>query len=386
MFKNIILFLCLIFLSKSDKDSYLPMEKESKYGSDICRYYDDGHYYVRACEKGKYCADGLSSYNYNSYSYLEVCTDIPNYSRLSNLNDGKCQTTLECEGNLLCNGNTCTKCENTNFEPTGEYPYTCKTNSQIGNGFCESVTLDANNVLNTKYGSPDNNQKCGKLTIKEYPNTSTRTYTGIFYVSLNEYTYIGTVPDGEYVNDMELCESGFALPFYYGGVFDDPKSTSADAYESNTQYLRCVTPISINKVNTNYCSISYKINDGEPLNYNVDKLSSSWGYTSIEKTNLCNIEHIKIKYDNFREYSKSISENERKTCGDLDNTNKYTCENNGLIKSWYFYKHPEKYILYHDREKLGKVLDYLIQKEYHSYSFSKFLNLKFLYLLLLFLI
>ena len=152
----------------------------------------------------------------------------------------------------------------------------------------------------------------------------------------------------------------------------------------NNQYLRCVTPISTNKVNTNECSITYKINDGEPLNYNVDKITG-WRYRS-SIVNLCNIEHFKIKYDNFREYSKSISENERKTCGDLENTNKYTCENNGIIKLWYFYKHPEKYILYNDREKLGKVLDYLIQKEYHSYSFSKFLNLKFLYLLLLFLI
>ena len=51
---------------------------------------------------------------------------------------------------------------------------------------------------------------------------------------------------------------------------------------------------------------------------------------------LCDIEHIKIKYDNLRDFCKSISENERKTCGDLENTNKYICENNWLIKLWYF--------------------------------------------------
>ena len=184
------------------------MEKESKLGSDICLYYDDGYYYVRACEKGKYCANGLSS-----YSYLEIFTDIPNSSLLPNLNDGKCQTTLDCEGNLLCNGNTCTKWPVSNEVTTGEYPYNCLSNSQKGKGFCESVTSDANNGLDTKYGSPENNQKCGKLTIKEYPNTSAYTYSGIFNVSLNEYTYIGTVQDGEYVDDMEFCESGFALPF-----------------------------------------------------------------------------------------------------------------------------------------------------------------------------
>ena len=70
----------------------------------------------------------------------------------------------------------------------------------------------------------------------------------------------------------------------------------------------------------------------------------------------------------------------------LDNTNKYTCENNGLIKSWYFYQNPSKYILYNGREKLEKVLNYLIQKEYPSYSFSKFLNYNIIFLLILFLL
>ena len=384
MLKNIILIACLIIVSKSDKDMYLPMEKESKYGEDVCRYYDDDHYYVRACEKGKYCAGSLSS-----YSYLEICQDLPSQSLLSNLIEGKCTTTLECEGNLLCNGNTCTKCTSPNQVPTGEYPiYSCVPDSSKGSGFCSSVTLDASNTPITKYSSPENYKKCGKLTIKEYPNTASITYTGIYYESLNEYTYIGTVPDGEYVTDMELCESGFALSFYYGGVFDDPRSTSATASQTNRQYLRCVTPLSINRVHTNECSINYKINDGEPLNYNVARVPSSWNYYT-EMQSLCSTndnKYFKIKYDSFREYSKSITEDERKTCGDLDGANQYTCENNGLIKSWYFYNNPEKYILYHDREKLGKVLDYLIQKEYPSYSFSKFLNLKIILLLLLFLI
>ena len=64
---------------------------------------------------------------------------------MSNLNDGKYQTSLECEGNLLYNGNTLTKCLSSNKELAGQYPYTCISNSQKGNGFCESVTLDTNN-------------------------------------------------------------------------------------------------------------------------------------------------------------------------------------------------------------------------------------------------
>jgi hypothetical protein len=380
MFKNIILIACLIIISKSDKDLYLPMEKTSKYGDDVCRYFDDGHYYVKPCEKGKYCAERLSS----DTSYLEICHDLPNQSLLSNLNEGKCKTSLECEVGLSCNGNTCTKCP-TNYAPSGEYPnYQCRDNSYIGNGFCKSVTLDSSNNRITKYSYPESYKKCGKLTIKEYPNLTGRTYTGIYYTALDEYTYIGTVPDGEYVDDMELCESGFALAFYYGGNYESPRSDLADAPDTNTPYLRCVTPISINYAHTGNCSITYKIKDEEPLNYNVDKIRGWTLYNDM--INLCDEEYIKIKSDNFREYSKSISENERETCGDLEDTNKYTCQNNNLIKSWYFYKNPEKYILYHDREKLDKVLQYLIQKDYPSYSSSKFLNLKILFLLLLFII
>lgn len=398
MIKNIILLVCLIIISKSDKNNYLPMEKASKYGDDVCRYYDDGHFYVKQCEKGKYCVDPIS----DSESYLEICHDLPNQSQLSNLNEGKCKTTFECDGNLLCDGNTCTKCRNSNQFAYGEYPFTCVGDTLKGSGYCESVSLNAFNIPESKYSSPENYKKCGKYTIKEYPNIATDTFNGIYYIALDEYTYIGTVKDGEYVGDMELCESGFALPFYYGGYFDDPRANSATAdptnpYFQNSRYLRCVTPLSVNFGNNpndinnpntqnNDCSITYKINEEESLNYNVKYLPSSNAYDEIR--NFCNEKEdfIKIKYDNFREYSKSITEDERKTCGDLENINKYTCENNGLIKSWYFYKNPKKYILYHNREKLEKVLNYFIQKDYPSYSYSKFLNYKIIFLLILFLL
>lgn len=390
IFKNIIVLAFLIIASKSDKDYFLPMEKESRYGSDVCRYYDEGRYYVKPCEKGKYCVGGLTSSNIvGTHSELEICQDLPKINVLSNLNEGKCKTTLECEGSLECNGNTCTDCSSpyyTNSFPRGDYPYDCEDVTNKGSGYCESVTLDASNNPTSKYSSPESYKKCGKLTIKEYPNTASATFTGIYYTALNEYTYIGTVADGEYVKDPELCESGFALPFYYGGYFDDPRSSSATASGStfqNHQYLRCVTPISVNKrTSHNACSITYKIGEGEELNYNIDKVYG-WGFSIND---YCNEDFIKIKYDHFREYSKSITEDERKTCGDLDNTNKYTCENNGLIKSWYFYQNPSKYILYNGREKLEKVLNYLIQKEYPSYSFSKFLNYNIIFLLILFLL
>ena len=95
------------------------------------------------------------------------------------------------------------------------------------------------------------------------------------------------------------------------------------------------------------------------------------------------MKYIQLKYEKYREYYTSMTEEERKTCGDLDGTNKYTCENNKLIRSWYFYNHPDKYSAYNDRKKIRKIVDYLIQIEYPCYSLSRFLSIKFIYLLFL---
>lgn len=375
MIKYILILICIFSISLSEKDMYVPMEKESNYGDDVCAYRDnDGYYHVKSCEKGKYC-ETLTT----STSFLEICLDFPQITTLSNLKENKCSTTFECEDGLTCEGTSCRKCTATgNFFDYGYYgSYGCESNTNQGNGYCKQTTLDANNNENYKYSSPEEYKKCGKLTIEEYPGAA---YAGIYYIKLNEYDYIGTVKDGEYVEDRELCESGYALYFYYGGKFKNPKPGS-----SNVMYLRCVTPLSINKINTgDSCSINYKINDGETLNYNVKQLFGTSYYT--EMNNLCSKTYIKTMSERFREYSKSITEEERKTCGDLDNLNKYTCENNELIKSWFSYKYPTVYLHYNGRKNLEKVFGYLIQKKYPCYSISQFLNLKFLSLLLFILI
>lgn len=384
MIKYTLIFFCLFVISLSENDKYIPMDKESKYGDDVCAYRDkDGYYNVKPCEKGKYCSDFTPS-----TSYLEICQDIPEIKTLSNLKENKCSTSLECESGLTCVGTSCRRCTSTgnNFD-IGEYgSYDCKPDTEQGNGYCESTTLDQNNIPTTKYSAPEQYKTCGKLTIEEYPGT---TDAGVYYVKLDQYDYIGTVQDGEYVSKMELCESGFALYFYYGGKLKDPKPTSSLSSKNNEMYLRCVTPLAIHDINTGKCSINYKIKDEETLNYNIQQLTSvsDISYYNIMKE-LCNGEYnnIKTMSEKFREYSKSIAEDERKTCGNLEGIDKYTCQNNGLIKSWYGYKNPEIYIHYNERKHLEKVFSYLIQKKYPSYSLSQFLSFTILSLLFLILI
>ena len=389
----------LVSFSLSDKDYYLPMEKDSKYGDDVCCYYnfDDTHYYVKPCEKGKYCVS-----NSISTSRLEICQDIPNIVHPLNL-DEKCSSTFECGYGLKCISGSCTlDCSSGQFLiQTSPTTYRCVSDTlkSSSDDYCMKLTYDSSGNPNLKYSSPVKNKICGKLTISERTDTGN---SGIYYISLKEHAFFGSVKDGEYVDDMKLCESGYALYFYYDGQYNDPKPLSSSSPFTNQRYLRCITPISISDVRTGtytitsstsstysttipICTIHYNLQDKEYI-YNLGRLSDGNLIKELSDE-FCNEKYINIKSDRYREFFKNITtEEDRNTCGDLEDINKYTCENRELIKSWYFYKNPDSYILYNGREKLEKVLDYLIQKSYPTYySFGRFLNLSLLLFIILFL-
>lgn len=373
MNKVLIIFSFLLTFVISDKDYYLPMNKDSKYGEDICRYQDDGHYYVKPCEKGQYCIDPSSS----SSSHLFVCKDIPKVKHALGLKDtDSCDTSFECDNMLECKSDSCIHdCPLTNefFGADAQ----CHADSEKTSGsYCYFNYYDANgNYDRSTYSPPEKNKICGKLNIKELAGSNHR---GIYKIESEEAVYKGSVKDGEYVNNMALCESGYALYFYYGRKHDDPKAIGASG--TNYQYLMCVTPISVDSS----CSILYQL-DGKEYVYNALRLSGSDLNTIT--TTFCGSDkdYISIKSERYREYYKNITEEERNTCENLDGKNKFTCENRELIKSWYFYQNPEKYLLYNGREKLEKVLDHLIQIDYPSYyATSQFLNIQiFLFILFL---
>lgn len=338
------------------------MEKKSEFGDDVCGYYDknQNYYYVKPCDSGKYCVNPDVGEN-----YLSICQDVPKVEKgLSTLGED-CNSDFDCEVNLKCNGKKCTfDCTNAN-----EYPY--RQNPLSGfycaekapEGYCEYKEYKSDGTIKIYHSMPPNKlQKCGVITFHPEGNN---------YYTLKDtkYAYIGSVESGEYVNDKSLCKSGFTLYYYPEGYLDDPSTGSP-----NQRRQRCVTPIDIdfNDKLAQSCVIYYKEKDGdtEIKKYNVDQYNPG---------NLCtNFNYVKIRMEKFKEFNDKLTDDEREKCGDLsiDSNYRYTCDNKDLIKSWYFYEHPEHYIVYNEREKLQVVLNHLIQKEFPLYQFSKILNIK----------
>ena len=201
----------------TDKDEFLPMNKDSKYGDDACRYEDDGQSYVKPCEKGKYFAD-ISSIN-SFYTHLEICQDLQNMTIPLSLNENECSSTFECESGLKCIGNSCThECS------TGEFwsetfldvtnrcaPNTLKTTTS---GYCLKKTYTKTTLpysSSIEFSKPEK-KECGKYIITEYPDPIDK---GFYEITANEYVYPGSVEDGEYVSKKELCKSCYALYFSY---------------------------------------------------------------------------------------------------------------------------------------------------------------------------
>ena len=405
MFIKIICIIALLEFSISEEydAQILPMNKDSKYGDDVCSYTDNEKTYVKPCGKGKFCDSSSrigtidylkGKYEYDKTSNIEICQDLPNITAFYTYK-GSCSNDFECEEGYECIGNECSyKCPSSDmflYDLDSTNP--CLPNSEKGtDGICYEQTRKKDALTEYKYSSPEPNKICGKLTLLDDPNDNMK---GIYYINKKEYVYKGEVEDGEYVTNQELCKSGFALYFYKGGKSQDPKDTSvvSSAYNNNMQ-LMCVTPISINSklsgtgtsITVDECSINYKINEnGEILRYNRAQLDA----TKHLIETYCKSDdrlYVKLKYEKYREYYTKITAEERETCGDLDYTNKYTCQNNELIKAWYFYKNPQKYAMYNDRKKLGKVIDYYIQQSYPCYSLSRYISKKIIYLLFLLLI
>lgn len=381
MHKHILIFISLFILCLSD---FLPMEKDSKYGDDICGYYDKNgnDYYVKPCDSGKFCVQHTNDY---SSSYLCVCQDVPKIEKgLSSL-DEDCSSDFDCETNLQCISKKCkyyTDC------PNNQYPYktsmgTYLCSEKAAEGYCEFKEITNSGTKYYHLSPPTKLHYCGVYTFNPEGNN-------IYSQKDTKYAYIGSVESGEYVNDKKLCKSGFTLFYFPNGYLEDPATSG-----SNQMFQRCVTPIAIDKNDklTSSCVIYYKETDEdtEIKKYNVDQLNQYFTDSSSPSINeiiedLCDYNDFtfKIKIQNFKEYTEKITDEQREKCGDLSQQSnlRYICDNKDLIKSWYFYEHPLDYILYNGREKLLVVLNHLIQREFPLYQFSKLLNINYLFILL----
>ena len=252
MFKHIFILISLFFLCFSD---FIPMQKDSKYGDDVCGYYDKNNdYYVKPCDSGKYCVTPSTSL---SSSSLSVCQDVPKIEGgLSSL-DGDCTSDFDCEYNLECKGK---KCKLSYDCPNNQYPYKLNTiggyscAEKAPEGYCK-FTEYTNSGSKTYYSSPPSQlHYCGVYTFNPEGNN-------LYSEKDKKYAYIGSVDSGEYVTDKKLCKSGFALYYYPNGNLEDPYNGPSGS--RNTMYQRCVTPTAIDKHDklSSTCVIYYKDKD-----------------------------------------------------------------------------------------------------------------------------
>ena len=403
--KSLIFFLIfLIELSistypeRSDRHQiYLPMKKDHKYGEDICYYreidqkLDYAVYYVKPCEKGKYCEEEISR-----DQPFGFCREVPVKSSKFPSFGEACSSSGECQNNLYCDGTCKKKCSNTlNPYEHDLNTFACEANDykKIDEKYCKWYDARYNEVANQpKYYLGDTltlgkfpglPKECGIIRytpITDYDRSnSDKAFTRYFKQS-EEWCSIGEAKDGDFVNDQKFCKSGFALNFYPNGGLDDPSEDFADSIYEEHLVQMCVTPteIDLNNPLVGGCVITYKVGDGNEQKYNAAKYN-------FDCEGLDNIVIQTKIYTEFIEEFNNASDEDKNNCyGIPDNDiGAGDCENIKLLKLYYFYNHINEYIFYQDRDKLDKVLHYKIQQAFHRYyEASTYLNIKYLIILL----
>ena len=388
MLKYLIIFICLI---SSSLFIYLPIsEKNVDYYSDMCYYKENSDLiYVNACEKGQYCNKKQIT-NPNDYG---ICL---NYTHnLINELGKSCKTDFECDEDLVCEGEICI------VKSSGFYT---KISNDENYYFCQSgfIPVDHNfstyshplvNVPSYKCEAINNNdQNCfdSQKQIRVFPKYF-KVCGLIDLDSSNEVktvgmSNIGSVEINNFVEDEKACKTGFALYFY-----GDKSLNKANSGQN--MYKLCVEFKGVKRL-INGCSIKYVKDDIEYVynTYALKDLSqfSPPGNKVLEDLN-DKCEFLEIKLQFFKKYLDKMTDEKRQKCeeGDKFYSEPFTCGDDELREIWYYYNHPENYVLY---SKQGNVINFLIQEEYPSYgnikptestANSNFLNIKYFISLLI---
>lgn len=355
MSNHYFIILCLLALYSC---IYKPMtQKTFDFGKDVCYYKDVSHNlnfeYVKPCESGKACTD-LSDSNYN----VKKCLNSEFLPRT--LNDD-CNFDEDCPGTLICTSKKCS------FDGDNAYNGYCpegkvydrtinKCKEKTYGNMCEKKDDDGN--VETDYD--DNNTPiyfriCGLIELKK--KTENNVSDHYFKKSVSKVFY-GSAPDDSFVTDQILCESGFALYFYGNKEYKSKNNPTGN--DNHEMFLRCVTVTGIDTENN---IIKYRISNGDEQFYHVEDLTDSESYKddinhSINELTMTQLEifqNYKKRYDEIKEECKSL----------LYLDEQETCRDDELRKWFYFYEHPEKYILYQNEPQ---VMEYLIQEKYKDYK------------------
>ena len=361
MYKYILICFCLFTLSLS---FYRPLSKLNiNSSSNICYFKDitaDSAIYnlefVKGCANNKKC---IQVDNSNS-NVMSICQ---NSQSLSKAPCSACDNDFECLSTYTCDGG---KCSGTGIDcsTNGGGSTSGCTSTQIYNWETEECdserdqkkvycyTYNSIGVKNGDYREDNSAKKCGKLNVIK--NTGDNNY----YRKNSEWVYYGSVPDGEFVEDKEACQSGYALYFYGDKTLVNPLGSSG----THQMFLRCVTVLDVEfaevTTGTSSCDrIKYQIgSNGNVLIYDLSNLSgrgstiSDCDYLLMTKLEL--FKKYKEEYDKVKEQCNTQN---------LNNV----CNKDELMKWWYLYNNPREYLLYKDQTE---VLDYLIQSRYSSYT------------------
>ena len=370
--KILILLFFIYLLIPSKSQIYAPMSKKTFEFDveDICFYQERGsdYKYVEPCEKGYSCEDLTQSL---IYPQLKICQE---YSEAGIAFGSDCNEEEGCENDLTCVENICTVAENGQAQNIkGNYycsdklipildssNYICKKidDYQSVKGLCyyyDSQTLTVTEAW------PDYNKVCGNIEIDEQANGYRK-----LKVSADS---IGSVKDGNLVENEFACKSGFALNFYADGSIGDPTTTPTTI----PIYKKCVQ-FEGYEIKGSYCNIKYTL-DKKRYNYDANKVSN---YLIKDKLDFCNnFKFIRTKLELFKQYVDKTNELVDECTKKKYYDEPYTCKNDELRKLYYFYSNPQEYLLYKNEEE---ITEFLLQKQYYDYgvSYSKTDNSQFM--------
>lgn len=358
-------FISLFLIISPSLSAYQSLKKYNgfdKLNDNICRYYYSSVSYVKMCDEGKYCKSVANQYTRDLFD-MYMCVDIEKEIKKKNLDETCTQSGIfnECDRNLYCNSNNkCTfSCTGaTTIYKTNNGDYDCKPNDMPSGLYYYREYNDDYSVKKTINSPAYDYGKVGGIISFIHDNNNNYHKTKV------ENAYIGTVKNGEFVDDNLACESGYALLFYPDGGLKNPSTNSV----SNPRVLKCVTVNSIDIYKNGDCAI----------NYDDDKVY----YLSSGSCDGFLMTKLKL----FKKYIEKFTPEKQESCSsNKDNYNEpMTCNDDEIRKWYYFYTHPEDYILYYEeKDKPNDVVNFLIQQEYKLYQSSNFTYIRYLLLFLI---
>ena len=371
MVKSHIILICLF---SSAFFIYLPFDSMTyDLNIDYLCYYDiSTNTYVNSCEKGQYCQKFKNG--------IGICQNLTE-DLISKLGED-CDSNFQCDKGLICGSNK--KCslnkdnnndniaykvadsENNNiyyyYCPSEEVPIITPSNDnpyEDQSYICKNPTdAQKGKCLHSESGSrifPEYLKVCGRIEIDK-PTGNLKTYTP----KIVNTSDIGEVDEYEIVEDERACKTGYALYFYGNKELNKP----GDEASISNMFKRCVNFIESKKLG-NGCRIKYSLGDEKEYIYNSNILDSDLKDDKL----FTECEFLETKLQFFKDYLKEMTDEKKEECKKNRFYNEpFTCGKDEIRKIWYFYNHPEEYILYKNEED---IINFLLQQAYPSYGNNK---------------